>query len=175
VTCKLSRTSLLRLLVVLLLLSAFVFPFFVLRAGAFSGDVATSAISEAEEVVASAYEAVLEAENAGADVSGLLDKLNEAGMLLAEAQIASRLGDFDEAVLLASLCSGIGESVKNEAYELRVEAYGSRVMVSWLTMAGSTIGVVAVVFGSFLGWRVFKRRYIQQVLRLKPGVAKGES
>jgi hypothetical protein len=175
VTRKLIRTSLPRLLVGLLVLSAFMFPFFVSRADASSEDAAASAISEAEEAVGLAYETVLEAENAGAEVSGLLDKLDEAGMLLAEAQVSFRLGDFDEAFSLANLCSGIGESVEDEAYELRVEAYGSRVMVSWLTMAGSLVGVVVVAFGSFWGWRVFRRRYVRRALRIKPEVAKDES
>jgi hypothetical protein len=175
VTSKLIKMSVQKLLVVLLILSVFVFPFFVFGVAASGVDMATSAISEAEEVVALAYEAVLEAEQAGAEISGLLASLNEAGELLAKAQVAFRLGDFDEAVLSASLCSEICEVLKGEADELRVEAYGVKVMNSWLTMTGSTIGVVAVVFGSFWGWRVFKRRYIQKVLRLKLEVAKDES
>ncbi len=105
----------------------------------------------------------------------MLVRLNEAGELLAEAQVAFRLGDFDEAVFSANLCSEIGEEVSGEADELRVEAYSSRVMSSWLTMTGSLVGVVAVVIGSFWGWRVFKRRYYRRVLRMKPEVAKDES
>jgi len=164
-----------KLLVVLLIVSAFVFPFFVFRVGASGGDVAASAISRAEGVVVSAYEAVLEAEQAGAGVSGLLVRLDEAGELLAEAQVAFRLGDFDEAVVSADLCSEIGEGVKGEADELGVEARESRVMGIWLTLTGSLVGVDAVVLGSFWGWRVFKRRYIRRVSRMKPEVAKDES
>jgi hypothetical protein len=175
VTRKLVKMSMRKLLIVLLIVSAFVFPFFVFRVGASSGDVAASAISRAEGVVVSAYEAVLEAEQAGADVSGLLVRLNEAGELLAEAQVAFRLGGFDEAVVSANLCSEIGESVESEADELWVKAYGSRVTGIWLTMTGSLVSMDAVVLGSFLGWRVFKRRYIRRVSRMKPEVAKDES
>jgi len=164
-----------KLLVVLLIFLAFVFPIFVFRASASSRDAATSAISQAEEVVASAYEAVLEAEQAGANVSGLLVRLNEAGDLLARAQVAFRLGDFDETVLSANLCSEIGEEVRSEADELRVKAYGVRVTGSWLTMTGSLVGVVTVFLGSFWGWRVFKRRCIRRVLRMKPEVSADES
>ena len=174
-TCKLIKMSVQKLLVALLILSVFVFPIFVFRVSGSGVDMAASAVGEAEEVVASAYEAVLEAEHAGANVSGLLASLNEAGELLATAQVAFRLGDFDEAVLSASLCSEICEVVRDEADELRVEAYGAKIMNSWLTMTGSTIGVVAVVFGSFWGWRVFKRRYVRRALRMKPEVAKDES
>lgn len=165
-----------KLLVVLLVILALaVSPIFVLKANAWSEDVASSAISQAEQVLASAYEAVLEAEQAGANVSGLLANLTVAGEYLASAHIWHRLGDYDNATLFANLCYEIGEGVKGEADELRVEAYGARVRGFWLTMTGSLVGVVAVVFGSFWGWRVFKRRYYRRVLGMKPEVAKDES
>jgi len=140
-----------------------------------SEDTAATSIEGAENALVSAHQAVLEVEQVEANVSGLLAQLNKAGEFLAKAHMAHTLGDFDEAIRSASLCSEISESVKDEADELRVEAYGSRVMGSWLTMTGSVIGVVAVGFGSFWGWRVFKRRYIRRALRMKPGVAKDES
>jgi len=167
--------SMLKLLIVSLVLSTFISPIFVLPAHASGQEMASSVINQAEDVVASAYEAVLEAERAGANVSGLLARLNQAGEFLAGAWVAFRLGDFEEAARSASLCSEISESVKNEAGEMRVEAYGLRVKGFWLTMTGSLVGVVAVVFGSFVGWRVFKRRYYMRVSRMKPEVSSGES
>ena len=165
-----------KFLVVFSVIFVFLFPFFVFEGLASSSeDVASLAINQAEDVVTSAYRAVLDAEQARANVSSLLAQLNDAGEFLANAQIAFRLEDFDEAVRLADLGCDIGESVKNEASELRVDAYGSRVMDSWLTVTGSLVGVVVVVLGSFWGWRVFKRRYYQRVLRMKPEVAKDES
>jgi len=140
-----------------------------------SEDSAAASIERAEDALVSAYQAVLGAEEVGANVSVLLARLNDAEELLAEAQVAFKLEDFDEAVLSANNCSEIGENVKNEAYELRMEAYGSRVMSSWLTMTGSIVGVVVVGFGSFWGWHMFKRRYVRRVLRMKLGVAKDES
>nr|NIR87761.1 hypothetical protein [Candidatus Bathyarchaeota archaeon] len=97
-TCKLATLG---LLAVLLIFPAFMCPFFVLGVDASSEDDAAWAIIKAEDSVASGYDAVLEAEEAGANVSGLLARLNEAAMLLAEAEIAFRLGDFDEAVVSA--------------------------------------------------------------------------
>jgi len=140
-----------------------------------NGDVATLAINQAEDVVASAYEAVLGAEQAGANVSSLIVQLNDAGEFLAEAHVAYRLGDFDGAIVSANQCSAIGESVESEADDLRVQVYGSRVMDSWLTVAGSLVGVVLVVFGSYWSWRVFRRRYYREVLRVKPEVAEAGS
>jgi len=164
-----------KLLVSLIVLafSASIFTTEILAAN--SEDTATTSIEGAENALVSAYQSVLEAEQAGANVSSLLVLLNDAGEFLVEAKVAFRLRDFDEAILSANNCSEIDEGVMGEAYELQVEASGSRVIDSWLTMTGSTVGVVAVVFGSFWGWRAFKRRYIRRVLRMKPKVAKDES
>jgi hypothetical protein len=167
--------STLRFVVVFSVIVGLVFPVFVLEGLASNGDVATLAISQAENVLASAYGIVLEAEQAGANVSSLMVQLNDAGEFLAKARVEFRLGNFDDAIVSANHCSEVGESVKKEADDLRVEVYGSRVMDSWLTVAGSLVGVVLVVFGSFWSWRVFKRRYYREVLRVKPEVAKAGS
>jgi len=136
---------------------------------------ATLALTSAEGAVSSAYQAVLRAEEAGANVSGLLVQLNDAGELLAKAKVAYRLEDFDEAAHSASLCSKISENVKNETDELHVETYGSKITGFWLTSTGSLVGAVAVGLGSFWGWRFFKKRYYERVLEMKPEVSSNES
>jgi uncharacterized protein YneF (UPF0154 family) len=65
--------------------------------------------------------------------------------------------------------------VKIQAEELLLMAYSSSVMGNWLTVTGSLASVIVIVFGSFWGWHVFKRRYIRRVLKKKPEVAKDES
>ena len=157
------------LLLVLLSLSV------VAGSAANGADAAASAINQAEDVVVVAYTVVLDAEHAGADVAGLLAQLNEAAGLVAEAQVAFRLDDFDEAVRLASLAVDIGDNVTGTADALRLEFYGSTVTGSWLAIIGSLVGLAAVGFGSLWVWRVFKRRYYQRVLRMQPEVAKAES
>jgi len=136
---------------------------------------ATSALDYAEESLASAYQAVLKAEEAGANVSDLVSRLNAAANLLDNAEATYRLGDFDEVVHLSTLCSDVGKSVKNEAEEMYVEAYGPNVMNIWLTMTGSLVGAVAVGLGSFWSWRFFKRRYYKRILMMKPEAAPDES
>lgn len=125
-------------------------------------------IDQGEEVLASAYESVLEAEQAGADVSSLLARLNDAGENLAEAHMSYKLGDFDGAVHSADLSSEIGEEVRSEAYELKNKAYGSRVTDLVIRVIGSTFGVMVVFFASFFGWRVFKRRYYRRNSKKNP-------
>jgi len=162
-------------LLVLLFISTFSASVFM--SGSFASsleDEAAASIERAEDSMFSAYQVVLKAEQVGANVSALLGRLNEAGELLDEAQVAFRLRSYDEAVRLADLCFEIGEETKDRADELRAEVYGSKVMSDWLTMTCSLASVIAIGFGSFWGWRVFKRRYYQRVLRMKPEVAKDE-
>jgi hypothetical protein len=164
-----------KLLVLLIVLAFSVSIFFPETFASNLEDTAVTSIEKAENALASAYQAVLEAEQVDANVSGLLTQLNEAGKLLAEAHMAYRLMDFDEATRSANLCSDISDNVKSKANELRVEVYGSKTMGLWLTMSGSLVSMVAVGFGSFWGWRVFKRRYYKRILRKKPQVVKDES
>lgn len=138
-------------------------------------DEASLALSNAEEAVFSAFQTVLKAEEAGANVSGLLVQLNDAGKLLVEAHAAYRVGDVDEVARSASLCSEIAGNVKSQADDLWVKSYGSSVMGLWLVFAGSMVGVVVVGLGSFWSWRIFKRRYYRRVLGMKPEVNSDES
>ena len=140
-----------------------------------SENEAASALANADGVVASAYQAELKAEEAGANVSSLLVLLNKAGDNLAQAHIAYSSGDFDETIRLADLSRIFGEEVLNEANELQGLARARSAQRLWSTATGSAIGVMAVVFGSFLVWRVFKRRYYRQVLGMKPEVSADES
>ena len=171
-----SGVSTLKFSFVLMTLLVFASQFYVsVTIAQVSESEASSVLTSAEGAVGSAYQAVLRAEEAGANVSGLLVQLNDAGELLAKAKVAYRLEDFDEVVFSASLCSEISENVKNEADELHVETYGSKITVFWLTSTGSLVGVVAVGFGSFWGWRFFKKRYYERVLEMKPEVSSDES
>lgn len=171
-----SVVSVSKLFFVLLILSVFAVPLFVSGGLGVDGeDVAVSAVDRAEAEVASAYEAVLDAEEAGADVSGLLAELNVAGEYLAEAHVWFGLGDFDNATRLADLCYDGVVDVSGEAFDLRSEAHALRVTDSVVRMTGSMVGVVVVVFLGFVVWRVFKRRYSRRVLEMRPEVVSGES
>ena len=134
-----------------------------------------SVLSDAEAAVVSAYEAVLKVDEAGANVSDLLARLNGAEGLLAQARIAYKLNDFEESTRLATLCSNVSGEVKDEAVELQLEMFRARATNLWLTITYSLVSAVVIGFGSFWGWRVFKRRYYERVLKMKPEVAMDES
>ena len=63
-----------------------------------------SDLAEAEETVFSAYDVVLEAEDAGANVSDLLVRLNVASDFLTEAYTWYRLQNFENSSYFAGLC-----------------------------------------------------------------------
>ena len=162
----------------LLVFSAFLF--FLLQVSipwvsASSDDVATLAMTQAEETLASAFEAVLEAEEAGANVSGLLGRLNLGGEYLAEAYVWYRLGVSENASRFAGLCREVVGDVGSEAFELRDEAKRLGEADFVVKMVGSVVGVIVVVVLGFVVWRVFRRRYRRQVLGLRPEVVSGES
>ena len=74
------------IVVFLVLFSMLMFP--VSAAG--NQEVAASRLSEAELSMGQAYEAVLDAESADADVSGLLVRLNDAAALLSFSHFLSK-------------------------------------------------------------------------------------
>jgi len=162
----------------LLMVSAlllFLLPFFTLLVSASSEDVVTLALTEAEETLASTHEAVLEAEQAGANVSGLLDKLNLGAEYLAEAYVWYRLGVSENASRFAGLCYEVVGGVSSEAVELRDEAKRLGDADFVVNMIGSVVGVISVFVFCSVAWLVFRRRYRRRVLGLRPEVVSGES
>jgi hypothetical protein len=131
-------------------------------------------VAEAEEALALAYDVVLEAEEAGANVSSLLDKLTVGGGFLAEAYAHIRLGDYERAGRLADFCVEVVDVVEEEAVLLKDEAERMKREDLLVRVFGSAVGIVIVVVIGFVLWQVFKRRYHQKVLQSKPEVNDGE-
>jgi len=149
--------SKLLVLLIVLVFSASIFMPEILASN--SEDTAAASIEGAENALVLAYQAVLEVEQVGANVSGLLAKLNEAGELLAKAHMAYRLEDFDNATSSADQSKDVGIELENEAYELKNSAWHENIQRLWLTIMGSVLGVIVIVSGSFWTWRFLKRRY----------------
>jgi len=137
-------------------------------------DAAALAIARAEDNVSSAYQAVRDAEGAGANISGLLTKLNEAGKLLAKANISCRAGNFENATLFADASTEIANSIKIEAYRTRDLALYQELLRFQYTLTASILSIVAILFISFTTWRFFKRYYCKRILKLKPEMSSGE-
>jgi hypothetical protein len=161
-----------------LVVSVFLFmlvPFLVPWVTATNGDAVPSEVAEAEEALVSAYDVVLEAEEAGANVSGLLDRLSVGGEYLAEAYNYVRLGDSENAGRLAGLCVEAVDDLEGEAALMREEAARLERADLLARVFGSAVGVVVVVVSGVLLWALFKRRYNEKILKLRPEVNDVES
>jgi hypothetical protein len=132
--------------------------------------LAASSLDGAEALVCQVFETVLEAEEAGANVSGLMADLNEAGALLAEAEILRRHGDLDEAADVAEQAVVIANDVESEALELKNLALVNRQSVFWFSSVCSLVGVSVFLIVLFFVWGWFRRVYVRRLLRMKPEV-----
>jgi hypothetical protein len=138
-------------------------------------DVACRSVGEAEVAVRQAFNATLDAERAGANVSGLILRLDEAGGILTEAEIALKDGNSSEAASKAVQCIGIAESVKSDAYASKASALEKAQTVFWTSLTFSVAGIVVFVVVLMLVWRWFKRGYVGKMLGMKPEVTTGEA
>jgi len=126
---------------------------------AISQSQAVSALDDAEGVVVFAYQAVLRAGESGANVSGLLVRLNDAGQLLTRARMAFGSGDFDSALELAVLCQERLSGFVADADALAEAAIRDRNLDFLVNMVGSFFGSVAVVCGGLVAWFYLDRKY----------------
>lgn len=159
-----------KLFFVFLVLLVFLVPNFAPESYASDSDSANSAITQAESVMASAYEAVLEAEQVGANVPSLLARLNVAAENLANARNWHGRGDFENATRFANLCYDIGREVRSEANKLRIEAYGPYITSLWMRTVVSVVSIGGIIPASILAWYAFKRRNYNRMLKMKPEV-----
>jgi len=120
---------------------------------------AASAIAATREKVAWCYQAVSEADRAGANVTGLLFTLNEAGLLLSKADLAYRMGDYDPAERYATLGLNRLIGFESEARNLRDFGLWQRDSDFWVNIVGSSVGAVVVLVCSFLVWGFLKRKH----------------
>lgn len=120
---------------------------------------ASSKIREAENAINSAYDEVLEAEKAGANIAGLLSILNDAGELFSRANLAYSIGDFDSAFDFAVWSKEKLNGFGAEADALRETAVQQHDWDFMFYVMGSIVGAIGVIFGGFVVWFFLRRRY----------------
>jgi len=161
------RQIMISLSVLLVLLRLFI-PSAVLGASHYEAD---GSIRLAEESLSVAFKTVLGAEAAGANVSALIVRLNEAAGLLSGAEVQVKNGGFSEAIGLAGRSAKIAEDVRDEALGLRSSALVYRDFVFKVSLIGSVVGVSVFLVFMWSLWRWFKGYYARRVLGLRPEVA----
>jgi hypothetical protein len=120
---------------------------------------AGSAIADAEGRIVLCYQAVADADRAGANVTDLLAVLNESGLLLSRANLAYKTGDFDSAFNFSLLSQERLDGFVVEADVLREAAVQQCYWDFMVNVVGSIVGAVVVVCGGFAVWFLLKRRY----------------
>lgn len=165
------RTDFLVVSVLLISLLSFSVPL----VSAASEEAVPLEVVEAEAALVLAYDSVSEAEEEGAHVSELLDKLSLGGKYLGEAYVAVRLGDSVNAVRLASLCVEAVDGVEVEAVLLRDEAARMKKEDFLVRVFGSVVGIFIVLVAGFVLWEIFKGRYHDRVLNSRPEVVSVEA
>ena len=158
--CKLLSISLLALLMLNICL-------FGVHTAIAQTNQADSKLKAANSAVEQAFNAVLGAEKAGANVTDLLAQLNYAEGVLAQAEISSRTGDSNKAAVQADNVLLIAQQVTTAAQvtlDFGQISFWSRSIVS--TVVGGFVFVLVL----FLVWGWFKRSYIKSLSDAKPEV-----
>jgi len=140
------------------------------RGLAVGAEEASVAVTDADTALRGAFAAALNAESAGANVSGLIGRLNEAGVALTGARVALAAGNYSDAVGGAGECKGLADIVVLDAGLLKNDA-AAQASRWWVTVLLGVTGSVVFVVVLFLVWRRFKRYYADKLLGCRPEVA----
>jgi hypothetical protein len=131
---------------------------------------ATSKLQAANTAVTQAFNAVLDAETTGANVTVLLTQINTAQDILAQAENSYRTSDFNTAATQADNVLPITKQVTLDAQNAKQNAMVSSQNSFWFTISLTVIGIFVFALVLFLVWRRFKAKYIERLSELKPEV-----
>jgi hypothetical protein len=122
---------------------------------------AEAALASAKEQFIICYQASIEAEKAGANITSLTAVLNDAGEVLNQAEYTYSIGDFDVARDLAVQSSERLGGLISEANVLREIAVQQRNSDFLYNVVGSIVGTFAVIGGGLMAWFLLKRKFGQ--------------
>ncbi len=127
------------------------------------GDIqAHQLIDEARSALISSYLSVVDAEEAGANVTSLLVTLNNATDLLSKAEFAyanaGANGNYDVPYAYASECEEMLNGFSAEVLTLKNSAVQQGFSDFMIYFVGSILGTVGVVLGSYVLWVALKKK-----------------
>lgn len=134
-------------------------------------DGASSSIGQAEAAIRQAFNATVYAERAGANVSGLIARLNEAGDLLTRAEVAYGNGDLGQAEELAGQSLTAANSVRGDALTMRDSAYAAARSSISMSLFSWALAFPVFILLLGIGWSLFKRFYARRLMKSRPEVA----
>jgi hypothetical protein len=131
---------------------------------------ADSKLRAANTSVNQAFNAVLDAEKAGANVTDLLSQLNTVANLLAEAENSYKAGDINASIAKANSLLPITQEITNKAQTLKNSAIVDTQNNFWFMILITVDVAVVFVLVLFFIWRWFKRNYMKRLSEAKPEV-----
>ena len=131
---------------------------------------ATVNLQAANYAVEKAFNSVLDAEGVGANITSLLNQINRANELLAQAENAYRAGNNTEALNSADSALLIAQQVTSTALSLKVSASSSLQTAFLYSVLSTVIAAQIFVLALSFVWVRFKRRYIKKLTNSKPKV-----
>ena len=138
-------------------------------------DQATAKLQAANNAINQAFNSVLDAEKAGANVTGLLNQLNDAANLLSNAENAYRTGNFDVATNNADIILLVTQQVTVSSQSNKENALNSAHTMFWTNSALTVIAAIVLVVVLLLLWRRTKHSYIKSIYEAKPEVVTDET
>jgi len=126
-------------------------------------------IDDGEMALTDAFEKVVDAETAGANVSILLQQLNNAASLLDLAEVAYANADSEGALSKANECVTLASGVASDAAEFKNQAI-TAMNGQWMIVMFSVLGAAVFSIVLYVLWFSFRRFYDRKVLGLKPEV-----
>lgn len=127
-------------------------------------------IQEANTALNTAFNAVLDAEQAGANITDLIVQLNIAANDLSQAENNYRIEDYTTAVSQAENVVILAQEIVETAQNAKEDAIISVKNAFWSKIVFTLIGSVVFVSILFLVWRQLKKRYINKLFQAKPEV-----
>lgn len=129
-----------------------------------------SKLQAANSAIIQAFNAILDAEESGANVTDLINQLNIASELLAQANIEYTTGNLSSAANNAEAVLPITQKVLVDAQNAKQTASAHGQTVFWSTLALASVGIFSFVLVLFLLWRWFKKKYVSNLFDTKPEV-----
>ncbi len=129
-------------------------------------DSAQGAIASAKNSLKNCYDAVAQAEAAGANVDSLVATLNQAADSLSKAELAYSSGDYNGASSAASQCQSQLGSIVSDANSLKESALAASIQSSTFTIF-SLVASAALAIAGIGAWITLNKKERQSTATTK--------